>query len=212
MMKFLILLFAVSSISFKVDSWDYLLFVQVWPGSWITNNKYNFNNTYFTVHGIWPDYFNGSWPQFCNNDALNLTDIKDIRKQLEIFWTDFKNPVNFWSHEYRKHASCAKSDPLLKSEHQFFTTGLSLRDKYDLFNILKNNSVVPSNNIKYNTQKISQIISDFLNNTVVIVCDKNNILNEIRICLDKNLRRFDCPNSEIKEQCQNDYVIYNIIE
>lgn len=189
-----------------VFSWDYLLFVQVWPGSWITTT-YPFNNTYFTVHGLWPEYNNSTWPQFCTKERFNFTAIQNISQELSIFWTDFKNPKNLWQHEFQKHATCAELDPLLSSEYQYFSTGLSLRQKYDTYNLLKNNSIIPSNTIKYKTDTISNIFLP----RVAVICDKNNILNEIRFCLDKNLIQFDCPNSEMKAECQNDYIIYNLV-
>lgn len=211
-----------------VVAWDYLLFVQVWPGSWINdyrqnclideenymiNDFTNFNNTYFTIHGLWPEYYNASWPEFCNKDKFNFTAIQSIRKYLEIYWTNFRNnPQSLWIHEYQKHASCAKDDPLLDTEYEFFLAGLRLREKYNLFNILEKNYIVPSNNIKYPTNKIITVLNSALNYTVTVICNCNNILNEIRICLDKDLNQFNCPSSELKEQCKNNYIIYNLVQ
>jgi|AntRauTorckE6833_2_1112554.scaffolds.fasta_scaffold120191_1 ribonuclease T2 len=84
----------------RKNNWDYILFVQVWPGSWIyeDHSKYNFTNDYFTVHGLWPEYNNGKYPQFCNKtERFNLTKLDPIRNELEKYWTNFKNPIKFWS-------------------------------------------------------------------------------------------------------------------
>jgi len=207
-----LLLFILLTVSYSIPNWDYLLFVQVWPGSWITNQNSNFNNTYFTIHGIWPQYYNNTWPQFCDKEQFNFTAIQNIRKYLEIYWTNFEKPEELWVHEFKKHATCAENDPLLATEYQFFSTGLALRNRYDLYNILKNNSIVPSNVVKYSPLKLSKIISKSLNNTVVVICDSNDILNEVRICLNKNLEQFDCPTLEMKEQCKQKYILYNIIQ
>ena len=197
-------------------SWDYLLFVQVWPGSWLDgldgvdqDRTNTFNNTYFTIHGLWPEYFNSTWPEFCNKDKFNLTAIQNITSDLKIFWTNFHNPLTLWTHEFQKHASCAKSDPLLNSEYKYFLTGLELRNQMNLYTMLNNSNIVPSNTAKYTTNQIQKAVYLGINHTAVIVCDKNNILNEIRVCLNKNLELFDCPISEIKEQCQEEYIIYN---
>ncbi|ARF09950.1 T2 family ribonuclease [Indivirus ILV1] len=193
--------------------WDYILFVQVWPGSWINNGPllYKFNNSYFTIHGLWPQYYNGSWPQFCNHDKFNYLAIKNISQYLEMYWTNFKNAKDLWVHEYKKHATCAENDPLLSTEYQYFLTGLILRNKYNIFSVLKNNSIVPSNIIKYSTKGLVKVLSKGFNNTIVMLCNENNILNEIRFCLDKNLEQFDCPSNELKEQCQNKYISYNFV-
>lgn len=196
----------------QTTEWDYLLFVQVWPGSWIKNpTTSNFNNTYFTIHGLWPEYLNSTWPQFCNRDKFNFTAIQNISQDLKVYWTNFENPKTLWIHEYQKHATCAESDPLLTTEYLYFSTGLNLRNKYDIFDSLKNNSITPSNSIKYPTLKLVKVLANLFNHPVVVICDKNNILNEIRFCLDKNLEQFDCPTSEMNEQCQQDYIIYNLV-
>lgn len=203
-MKLLLLLITLAV------GWDYLLFVQLWPGSWITG-KSSFNNSYFTIHGIWPQYYNNSWPQYCTHEQFNFTAIKPIYNDLVTYWTDFKNPPEFWLHEFRKHATCAEDDPALSNELKFFTTGLSLRKKYELFSILKNNFIIPSNQIKYPTDRIANIISEKLGYDIVVICDEHDILNEIRICLDKNLTQFNCPDLEKEEECQQTYVAMNIV-
>lgn len=215
-MKYILLLLCVT-LCYSSSDWDYLLFVQVWPGSWINDVtkvtyqdiKTTFNNTYFTIHGLWPEYYNSTWPEFCNKDKFNISAIQNITKYLEIYWTNFHNPAILWSHEFQKHASCAKSDPLLSSEYKYFSAGLNLRNQMNLYAILKNSNIVPSNNIKYDVAVLGKAVSLGLNHTAVIICDQNNILNEIRVCLNKNLELFDCPSAEMKEQCQQEYVIYN---
>jgi ribonuclease I len=210
MKVFLIILYTIAA----VVAWDYLLFVQVWPGSWINDDHTNntFNNSYFTIHGIWPEYYNNSWPQYCTHEHFNFTAIAPIHRQLEQLWTDFKNPRAFWVHEFTKHATCAEDDPLLATEFTFFATGLALRNKYNLFAILNNSSIVPSNQVKYPTSKVEDVLNVALGYQIVLVCDENDILNEIRVCLDRNLAPFDCPQSEIKSAgCTLPYIIMNSV-
>ena len=62
MFSLLILLTGVTCAKLQ---WDYFMFVQLWPLSWLLADRisdYPFNNNHFTIHGLWPEYKNGSWP------------------------------------------------------------------------------------------------------------------------------------------------------
>ena len=100
-MKILILfLFCSAALSSQNNTinWDYFLFVQYWPGSWLYsdhNNHADFNNTYFNIHGLWPEYKNGSWPQYCNISKFNITKLYPIKQQLMTYWSNYKHPESF---------------------------------------------------------------------------------------------------------------------
>ena len=36
----------------------------------------------FSIHGLWPDYINGGYPQFCTNQQFNLSTIEPILDDL----------------------------------------------------------------------------------------------------------------------------------
>ncbi|KAE8222481.1 hypothetical protein CF319_g4331 [Tilletia indica] len=73
-----------------------------------------------TVHGIWPDYCDGTYPQYCTADSgipqFNGTQIRaiiakydvDLLAFMEKTWTDnvSPDPSSFWEHEYNKHGTC----------------------------------------------------------------------------------------------------------
>jgi len=208
MSKLVFLIFIVT-----VSAWDYFLFVQLWPGSWLYQEKssYKFTNNYFNVHGIWPQYNNGTWPQFCNSteNHFNVTVLDPIHANLTKYWTDFKDAPDFWKHEFMKHMVCTEdtfSDP-----YKFFWYGLALREKLDLFSLLSSNNIYPSNEHYYNINKISDLIKNKFGTNVVITCEKINIITEIHFCMNKQLELFDCPQNEYSEGCKSDNVLYNII-
>ena len=195
-----------------VICWDHILFVQLWPGSWIYEDKirYNFTNDYFTIHGIWPEYYNGSWPQYCNRtEKFDVEKLEPIKKYLEKYWTNFKNPESFWKHEFEKHYTCAETDELLDSEIKYFTTGLYLKSELDIYEILKNSSITPSNNRTYSASKIKDTIESTIGREIVITCNKHNILDEIRVCLDRNLELIHCPIKEQNKGCHKKKIWYN---
>ncbi|XWV25984.1 T2 family ribonuclease [Tupanvirus soda lake] len=193
--------------------WDYLLFVQYWPGTWITNDNINnsgFTNNYFNVHGIWPEYYNGSYPAFCNNSAVFDTDkLKPIYHDLAIYWTNYHNVTAFLEHEFFKHGTCASTDYLFFSEFEYFNAGLILRNKYDLFKTLTNANIYPSNQDKYYLEEIFNAIKYMTNYNPAITCDDNGYLNEIIICMDPNLNLMDCPHYE--NHCSYKKIVINVI-
>jgi ribonuclease T2 len=197
----------------QVIQWDYFLFVQLWPGSWLhsDHSNYVFTNNYFTIHGLWPEYKNGSWPQFCNASKFNVTTLDPINQSLVKYWTDFKNPEQFWSHEYYKHLSCLEEDPIFNNEYTCFNTGLKIRSNINYFSYLKDAAINPSNDHNYTVQSISTVIHKHINVEPIIVCDTSGILNEIRICISPSMNIVNCPMNEIKKGCQRKMVWYNLI-
>jgi len=196
----------------SANCFDYSLFVQLWPGSWIYEDtiKYNFTNNYNTIHGIWGQNFNGSWPQYCNNKTqFNITMLTPIIDNLTMYWTNFVNASDLWQHEFSKHMVCAmKTYP---DPYKLFYVGLMLREKYNLYQLFADHDIVPDNSIKYELNKLYYIIKQAYNVNVVITCEPDTILNEIRFCMDKDFNLFDCPDNLCKEQCKSGSVWYNKI-
>ncbi|PNH11508.1 Extracellular ribonuclease LE [Tetrabaena socialis] len=87
---------------------------------------------HFTVHGLWPNYYDGTWPQFCEPDyKFDEGELSDLEHALEEEWPSFFGTDDtFWEHEWSKHGTCALN--VLKDEHKFFKTVLKLHWRYDL--------------------------------------------------------------------------------
>ena len=212
-MKLLIFLLFCPLVLTSSIKLDYFLYVQLWPGSWLysDHSKYPFSNDYFTIHGLWPEYRNGSWPQFCNASKFDGQALNPIKNDLTKYWTDFKNPKKFWSHEYYKHMSCLEEDPIFQNEYVCFKMGLHFRNYYDYYHALNKVGIVPSNQQNYTVSQVSNAIQSLVGTTPVIVCDNHGILNEIRICFDQNVNNIDCPKDEIIKGCLNTSVWYNVV-
>lgn len=192
----------------SIFAWDYTLFVQVWPPSWI-ENQINFTNDYFTIHGLWPQYWNGSWPEFCNkSEHFNSSKVQPIYNNLTEYWTNFKDPRQFWEHEFTRHLKCYEdiySDP-----YNLFWYGLYNRTNLNIYNSLLKNDIIPSNNVNYSTNLINNVINKNFNTKVIVTCTSKNILEEIRFCMTKYFQLFDCPVNEQKEACKSEYIWYNL--
>lgn len=188
-----------------VACYDYYLFVQLWPGSWLYHDKtyYNFTNNYFSIHGTWPQNYNGTYPQYCNNKTIfNITKVSNIMPNLTKYWTNFRNTTDFLSHEFSKHLVCTPAP------YKLFSIGLILREKYNLYQLFANYDIIPSNEMRYELNKLYHIINQSYGLKVVITCEPNTILNEIRFCMDKTMEFFDCPENLYTEQCNSEMIWY----
>lgn len=173
----IILLFVQATVA-----WDYLLFSQVNPNSWDPG----LNATdYFSIHGLWPSNFKFAPPEYCNRSIVfNITDLTLIIDNLTVYWSDYSsNVTKFWEHEYYKHYSCAKTLSSLKTEYDYFSTGLKLRKKYDVYQLLQQGNITRGGN--YTFGQIQTALQPF---NATVFCENKGYasqLSEVRIPLSK---------------------------
>jgi ribonuclease T2 len=81
----------------KNKDFDYFLLALSWPGS-ICRSLHPCHipagqTDNFTMHGLWPDNFDGSYPQDCDSPAgkFDPAQIQSLLPDLNKYWTDFKN-------------------------------------------------------------------------------------------------------------------------
>ncbi|KAK9078053.1 hypothetical protein SSX86_002110 [Deinandra increscens subsp. villosa] len=62
----------------------------------------------FTIHGLWPDYNDGSWPSCCSGPAFDEAEISTLLGALDQYWptlscskssTCHNKKGLFWAHE-----------------------------------------------------------------------------------------------------------------
>jgi ribonuclease I len=90
-------------------------------------------NSDYTIHGLWIDYYNRSYPQFCNNIPFKLEELKEFRENLDINWKScYGESIGLWKHEWIKHGTCFYPKMNLVN---YFTKTLELfNKKKDTFN------------------------------------------------------------------------------
>eukprot|EP01084_Bolivina_argentea_P128894 227751_1 len=62
-----------------------------------------------TIHGIWPNSYNGSHHWYCSGPELQQKDIETIQQDLEIYWPTLSNSntnFGFWGYQWQKHGRC----------------------------------------------------------------------------------------------------------
>ncbi|EFJ52050.1 S-like RNase, partial [Volvox carteri f. nagariensis] len=186
---------------------DFFLLVRQWPGSYCSSNdcpRLRDFGFHFTIHGLWPNYSNGSWPQFCTpEDKFDEDQLEDLMDDLEVEWpsTFFSSEnAEFWEHEWSKHGTCALD--IFPSEHSYFGHILKLHWRYDLSAALRKANILPSTSTAYRAQDLIDVIDDTYGVRPLVHCDDEGQLSEIWMCLDKDLKPFDCDTSQEGNACQ----------
>jgi hypothetical protein len=86
----------------------------------------------FTVHGLWPQRRDGTWPEFCDSSSeLDVDEIEDLLPDLEKAWPSWSSDdETFWNHEWTRHGTCAEG--IVGHQHAFFQTVLRLHNKLNI--------------------------------------------------------------------------------
>lgn len=88
----------------------------------------------FTIHGLWPEFANGSYPSYCSLPAgvpaRSVIPLEDL-SEMNCVWPSLSGSnEEFWLHEWNKHGTCAF--PLIGNMPQYYSTVLELNRLYDL--------------------------------------------------------------------------------
>ncbi|KAF6164640.1 hypothetical protein GIB67_032868 [Kingdonia uniflora] len=97
---------------------DYFLLALLWPGTICRRIKHCCSSngccrssnspTEFTIHGLWVDYNDGTWPACCARSKFDVKEISSLLGALEKYWpslscsstsTCFSGKGLFWAHE-----------------------------------------------------------------------------------------------------------------
>ncbi|GIL83093.1 hypothetical protein Vretimale_11413 [Volvox reticuliferus] len=175
---------------------DYFLLVRQWPGSYCSKHDCPLlrdRGFHFTIHGLWPNRNDGTWPQFCDPDsAFNEDDLTDLSVEMENEWpnTFMDSNAAFWEHEWLKHGTCAAD--IFPTEYSYFDTVLMLHMQYNLQDALTAAGIAPSKDAVYSTKDLVDTIADTYGARPMVHCDENGQLAEIWMCLDRGLQLVHC--------------------
>lgn len=79
----------------------------------------------WSIHGLWLDYKNGSYPEYCRNMSYSNIMNTSLENTMNNKWYSCEGTnYNFWNHELQKHGSCIKDYliPSLNSTKYFNDT------------------------------------------------------------------------------------------
>ncbi|XP_072992797.1 ribonuclease 2-like [Typha latifolia] len=140
--------FLSSSEASSQREFDYFVLALQWPGTICQNTHHCCSSNgccrsdslpWFTIHGLWENYDDGSWPACCSHSNFDMKKISSLLPTLEKYWPSLycsssslcyggKGP--FWAHEWEKHGTC--SYPVIQDEYSYFSTTLDLYFKYNI--------------------------------------------------------------------------------
>lgn len=210
---------------------DLFLLVRTWPPTFCEQLKEMREECTvapleaFTIHGLWPQYATGGWPQFCPVDTdLDSSAIKSAgtgdEDKTEIIkddgdnddeksrceWPSFHGSTSsFWDHEWSRHGTCAA--PLLGNRTEFFKTVVQLHDKYDLNHLFRQKGVWPRGNSQgsFASADAKEVVMNAWGVNPRLACHKGS-LSEVWLCVDLELNLVECPvKVHPGEMCGNQF-------
>lgn len=142
----------------------------------------------FTLHGLWPQYSDGGWPSFCRTTSpapsrAMTGDMADIMGTSGLAW-----------HQWRKHGRCSglsAADYYALSRKAYATV-----NRPQIFRKLKTDIDLPATVVE---EAFMEANPRLLQNQITITCKQRKI-QEVRICLTKNLDLTKCGR-DVSRDC-----------
>ena len=172
----------------------------------------------FTVHGLWPNYRNGTLADWCN--GKNDIEIEIYDEELSEFMdthyvSGYHTNPYFWGHEYNKHGYCYNQRNNLDPQNYeiYFKIIKDLYNQYNFANIFLDiyKDRIQPGDMEINRKEVEKYFDNkgLSKDTYLLVCTnitQNTTVNphlleiRIRFDLDMNLLKnetdvseFDCP-------------------
>jgi ribonuclease T2 len=149
----------------------------------------------FVLHGLWPQYQQGGWPQNCSNEKVDSSLVNGML-------TIMPSP-QLVAHEWEKHGTCS---------------GLSPKDYFDEAAEAFHNVTIP---IRYQAPAREVVVSpdelhrDFVaanpkigDQSLVVLCSRNGrYLEEVRACLTEDLDGRPCNGEVLRDACRSNEIV-----
>ncbi|KAL1217798.1 Ribonuclease 2 [Cardamine amara subsp. amara] len=168
---------------------DYFALSLQWPGTYCRGTRHCCSKnaccrgantpTHFTIHGLWPDYNDGSWPSCCYRSAFNEKEISTLMDGLEKYWPSL---------------SCGSPSSCYGGKGSFWGHERNM-ELYNVTDVLREAGYVASKSEKYPLGGIVTAIQNAFHITPEVVCKKDAI-DELRICFYKDFKPRDCVGSK----------------
>ena len=187
-------------------SWDYQVHVQTWAGNFCYSSCCDLPtstmaiHTGFTMHGWWPEYYNG-YPSCCKNEGYTVDDVtkiiksdEDFKQDIAYYWPSL-GKCRFFEYEYDKHGTCitdiysGKTGP-----KDYANAAINFMKKYDFWQVLKASGVKADSTSNYEPDYIRKLICEEvgLDECVYFQCT-GRFLKEMRICTNVTAETKDLP-------------------
>ncbi|KAA0167519.1 hypothetical protein FNF31_00957 [Cafeteria roenbergensis] len=188
------------------NTWDFFMLVMQWPPTQCMSQNYGcstYSKTFFTLHGLWPDNVDGSYPCTCTNEQFDENAVSSIMPEMEKFWPSYaSSDKSFWSHEWTKHGTCATyNSTFVPDQKAFFEDALNLRSKFSINQALAQAGILPSDSSTVSSNNFVSAISSAVGGEAAIDCDSKGNLDSVTICVSPNLQPMACPPAVTPNRC-----------
>jgi len=185
---------------------DYYLLTLSWSPTWAASHcaaddsREQCKVAYgFVVHGLWPQYDDGSWPQDCAA-STKLTTEQTAEAAEAMPDTDLMQ------HEWDKHGTCSGLTPA-----EYFTTIADTFGSIEIPDALQAPSTSQAFDPHQLVNTFRQANPQFPEGSVLVSCvgktQGTSKLAEIRICLDHDLAATECTGSVATNVCRADSIV-----
>lgn len=191
-----------ASVPATETGFDYYVLSLSWSPSYCLSNEGAGNRQQcggnrdlsLVVHGFWPQFVDG-YPQFCGSSEPDRVPDELARRQLDLLPS-----VGLIGHQWRKHGTCSS---------------LSQRDYFAKLRAAWTQLRLPADLADSSRQKTlstDQIVSELtsanpgLTTTAIDVTCDGQRLDEIRICMNKDLSYREC-SGENRRVCRRDRLV-----
>ncbi|KAK0386367.1 hypothetical protein NLU13_6204 [Sarocladium strictum] len=149
----------------------------------------------WTIHGLWPDYCDGTYPANCDSSRAytNITEIiasqagNSTLAYMDKYWKDQQgNDESFWEHEWSKHGTCISTlEPDCYQNYEpteeataYFEKTIALFKTLPTYQWLSDAGITPSDSDTYALEDIQATLKQQHGAEVTLGC-KNGQLNEV---------------------------------
>eukprot|EP00752_Nemacystus_decipiens_P011496 g10208.t1 len=168
------------------------IFAMSWKPEWCYHQNFpgckkprSFWENNLTIHGLWPDYGDGTYPTTCTSEPYDHDRVVNAvgLDVLETLWPNIQVPEelgrkkydSFWEHEWTKHGTC---------------TGLSMEDYFSAAaSLLQQRFVTPpqlSGNVGGHTTRVELEDAYGGDGMAVLDCRGKVHLNQVYLCLEQD--------------------------
>lgn len=177
----------------KEKPFDYYILSLTWnPSFCLQENKNTFSqcsqNLGFVIHGLWPQY-NKGYPSYCNPRS-----VKPKRKYL--IEQNIFHDRSLALYQWQKHGSCTGL-----SVEDYFNDTATAYHKIRIPSFLNQKHPKPLSTVKEIKDNFIQVNPKLSQSMITIQCN-GQFLQEIRICMDKNLQSFRPCGVDIRDRCR----------
>lgn len=179
-----------------------------------------------TLHGLWPEDYDGTWPSSCTKEKFDPNTVNDLGpERFDRLWPNVKASeqnhgerggggdswYSFWEHEWTKHGTCTGL-----TQDEYFDTALKhflptpqiVREYYGKRIAVKRDELLEAYKNDIGRSNADEDYGD-----VVLVCAGGKYLSEVRTCVGKNKdgsgsRRMKCiPQVQQESNCGKEIFI-----